>query len=194
MPFRKRNSRCQSALILGGVILFLSLNTGVYGLSIKAPKWKELVQQSDWVIRATVLQNKQSTLKNKFPVIQTTFQTHTQYKGKPLLRFTLQLLGGASGKYKIVANTMPRFTEKSQVILFLRASKHTSYPILVGLYYGVFDLDTSTKPPLIKHRGGKQPPQTLREFESLLKRSLASTNPNLTTIQKSSSPSSTSKK
>lgn len=194
MPARPTTLPAMIPRVLLGLMIAMGFASVVHGLSIKAPQWKELVSQSDWVVRATVLQNKQTTLANKLPVIQTTFQTHTQYKGKTLPRFTIQILGGASGKYKIASNSLPRFALKSQVVLFLRSSKHTKFPLLVGLYHGVFDLDNSTNPPMIKHRGGKQPPQSLQAFEAKLKRSLEPKNQTLTTSPKNTTGSSTTKK
>lgn len=169
----------QLVLALGLAAFVLSWPMSSSGLSIKAPAWKQLVKQADWVVRVTVLKNQQTQLSNGLPVIQTHFQVLSTYKGTKTSQLVIQLLGGTSKKYHIKLASLPRFTVNSQVILFLRKSKHTRFPILVGLYHGVFDLRVKKGTIHVTHRGQKHDKQDLPTFKKRLQLELKKQSPTL---------------
>jgi hypothetical protein len=168
-PSRKRthqNHRWWGGMVV--LLLWLSPATSD-ALVVQKPTWTQLQTHATDVVQVRFLHNRAVVSKGGVPLLQTQCQILNVYKGNLRKTVTLQLLGKVGGKYRIALKAIPRFKVGQKAILFLKTSPQQTYPLLVALYFGVFDLKKDKEGRLRVHsRGQLLPAMSLATFEKKL--------------------------
>ena len=157
------------------IILLLSFPHLVSSLTLYKPSFSTLIKEAELIVYAQVSENKLISLKNRIPLLKTTFHVIKTWKGIHQNMVSIQLLASHNDKFKLHL-PLPRFEVNHSVFLFLRHSKHSRYPILVALYCGVFDILRSSKGYYVKSRGNLLPKQSFKQFQQTLIKNLSKKN------------------
>ncbi len=154
--------------LLMGVILPLIL-----GLTIRQPSFEELVKEATWIVRAKVISNRLITSPRlPFSLLRTRFKVLKTWKGSIKTTIFIQLLASKSGQKHLKLPQIPRFKPSEEVFLFLRSSSHSRYPLLVALYFGVFDIFQRKGVWFVRNRGRLGFVWRLAQFRILLRRKI----------------------
>ena len=155
-----------------GVLFFLAVGClcqhHAHGLSLKKPTTAQLLQSTDWIVKATMYAERSLQTKGGFPLRRTTFHIKHTYKGRSQTSITTQL----PGTNNALSSFIPRFEKGKTYILFLRKNRVTPYPLLVALYFGVMDIQTKKGVEWVRHRGKLFQEHPLRTFEKTLTETL----------------------
>jgi hypothetical protein len=162
----------QSKLFLGLFLLALLVPSPGMGLSIRAPSWTEVAHKSSAI--AYVRLQKRTVFRGVqgLPMTRYTFDVIEQLKGPVQQSIVLQLIGGTVGGKTVRIAGIPSFRLGKQAILCIRKDKRVATPILVALYYGVFDVSPGPKGPIVTSRGNLLPKQSLARFKRTLQQTL----------------------
>lgn len=162
----------QSKLFLGLFLLALLVPSPGMGLSIRAPSWTEVAHKSSAIAYVRLQKRMVFRGVQGLPMTRYTFDVIEQLKGPVQQSIVLQLIGGAVGGKTVRIAGIPSFRLGKQAILCIRKDKRVATPILVALYYGVFDVSPGPKGPIVTSRGNLLPKQSLTHFKRTLQQTL----------------------
>lgn len=128
---------------LSGAVIFGALAAGVTATTVMPPEFSELVNGSDYIVRAKVKSvSTEVRVRNGREKIYTNveLQVLEVVAGSPPSPLVLTMLGGKSGDRELVVEGAPRFVVGNEDVLFvsgngralspLYAMMHGQYPVL----------------------------------------------------------------
>jgi len=168
-----RSRRCyrdiRKTSVWSAFVLCLFLPSASSALTVRKPPFTTMAQRAQVIVRARAIA--QNTLPSQpLPLLRTTFSLVECLKGPCAQTFSLSLPAPRYGRYRLFTSGIPRFSLAQEYILFVRPN-HRQRPILVGLSFGVFDVQPDPQQHL-RSRGSFFAPLPLTTFRRLLDRAL----------------------
>lgn len=166
---RRRGRNIRNISRWSAFVLCLFLPSVPWALTVRKPSFTMMAQRAQTVVRARAIA--QNTLPSQpLPLLRTTFSLVECLKGPCPQTFSLSLPAPRYGRYRLFTSGIPRFSLAQEYILFVRPN-HRQKPILVGLSFGVFDVQPDPQQHL-RSRGCFFAPLPLATFRRLLDRAL----------------------
>ena len=131
-------ARLLGLLSLGGLLLIAPARA----TTVVAPEFSELVNKSDYIIRAVVksVRAEMETGANGRKIHTfVELEVREVIAGTPPTPLVLRLLGGTVGKEEMVLQGAPKFQVGDEDILFVRGNNRMAYP-LVGIMHGRYPI------------------------------------------------------
>jgi hypothetical protein len=132
---------CTSALLrrwASVAALFLALTAGAWATTVVPPDFNQLVNESDYIIRAvvkSVTSEYRTNTSGKTIITKVALDVREVIAGTPPAEVVLEILGGKIGDEQMVLEGAPRFKVGDEDVLFVRGNGHTIVP-LVAMMHG----------------------------------------------------------
>lgn len=123
---------------LMGVFCFGVVALDVRATTVIPPDFDQLVNESDYIIRATVTSVTSDFRTNehgKTIITKVALSVKEVIAGVPPANVVLEIMGGRVGDEEMVVQGAPRFKVGDEDVLFVRGNGHTIVP-LVGMMHG----------------------------------------------------------
>lgn len=128
--------------LLSLAVAFLGLLICVPATTVNPPEFAQLVNESDYVIRAVV-----KSVRAEMTVLPNGRKIHTYVEldvqeviaGTPPTPLVLRLLGGQVGDEEMILQGAPKFHEGEEHILFVKGNGRMAFPLL-GIMHGQYPI------------------------------------------------------
>ncbi len=120
------------------VAFFLALSAGALATTVVPPDFDQLVNESDFIVRAmvkSVTSEFRTDAGGKIIITKVALEVREVVAGTPPTEVVLQLLGGKVGDEELVLEGAPRFKVGDEDVLFVRDNGRTMVP-LVAMMHG----------------------------------------------------------
>ncbi len=126
-----------------GLVLVLLLPLPGRATTVEAPDFKELLSQSDYVVRGVVTaidsEWRQTDDGRRYIASQVAIEVHDVLRGTPPATVVLQMVGGRVGEDELVVEGAPKFRLGEESIFFVQGNGRLFLP-LTGLMHGVYPI------------------------------------------------------
>lgn len=110
--------------------------------TVEAPEFRELVDRSDFVVRAVVVAVDAEWREHdnrSYIASRVELEVIDAIKGTPPARVVLEVLGGRVGDDELVVEGAPRFQVGEENLFFVRGNGRTFHP-LMGIMHGLYPI------------------------------------------------------
>ena len=126
-----------------GLALALLLPLAGRATTVEAPEFKELLSQSDYVVRGVVTsidsEWRQTDDGRSYIASQVAIEVHDVLRGTPPATVVLQMVGGRVGEDELVVEGAPKLRLGEESIFFVQGNGRLFLP-LTGLMHGVYPI------------------------------------------------------
>lgn len=147
-------------------LIFLLIATWLSATTVVPPNFDELVNRSDYVVRARVTSS-ESELRVSGPrrriFTKVGLDVLEVIVGQPPAKLVLEFLGGRIGDEEMIVDGMPRLKVGEESVLFIKGNGRTLCPIY-AMSYGIYPIheEPATKRRYVS-RENKQPLESVAE-------------------------------
>jgi hypothetical protein len=147
-PYLNRpQSRCCFGCLLGPIKILLMMawalgvSTGVKATSVSAPEFVDLVNESDYIVRAVVksVTSHYAQPASRKIITKVEMEVTEVIAGKPPEPLILQILGGKVGQEEMILDGAPQFKEGDEGIYFVQNNGRQISP-LVAMMHGLYPI------------------------------------------------------
>ncbi len=133
-PFR----RLKQIWCLG---VLVGLAASLRGTTVAPPAFSDLVNQSDYIVRAVVksVSSEHARTNSRKIVTQVELEVREIIAGQPPQPLVLRVLGGKVGDQEMILEGVPQFKTGEEHILFVQGNGRQMYP-LVAMMHGVYPI------------------------------------------------------
>jgi hypothetical protein len=155
--YQRSYAKC-SLLAKSMFLAMLALAPSALATTVKAPEFTDLVNQSDYIVRAVVKSTVSEYARPGSRKIVTLVELEVSevVAGTPPQPLVLRLMGGKVGEEEMILEGAPRFTVGDECILFVQGNGRQIYP-LVAMMHGVYAVKREPDGREIVTRSNDQP-------------------------------------
>lgn len=137
------------AQFLSACLILVLSALPVRATTVVPPKFDELVNESDYIVRAVVKSvvsewREKQGKRHIFTFVE--LDVLEVIHGKPLQPLVLEMLGGQVGDEALVVQGMPKFDVGQEDILFVRGNGRQFYPLTAAMH---------GRYPVVREKGGR---------------------------------------
>jgi hypothetical protein len=140
------------------VIAALAMTPSATGTTVKPPEFADLVNQSDYIVRAVVKSVicEYATPGSRKIVTLVELEVKEVVAGTPPQPLVLRMMGGKIGDEEMILEGAPQFKVGEESILFVQGNGRQIYP-LVAMMHGLYAIRRETDGSEIVTRSNHQP-------------------------------------
>jgi len=122
-------------------MLLLGVLTPLQATTVRPPEFGELVNQSDYIVRAVVkaVDSAYASPESRRIITKVELEVIEVIAGEPPQPLVLRLMGGKVGEREMILEGAPRFVAGAEHILFVQGNGRQIYP-LVAMMHGVYGI------------------------------------------------------
>ncbi len=142
--------RCRLIPWLAALALPVLLSPPSVASTVIAPSFDQMVDSSDYIVRATVKSVESDWRPNpdkpgeRFIGTRVELEVHEVIKGNPPSPLVLDLVGGRAGDKELTISGAPKFTVGQESVLFVKGNGRRIVP-LVGMAHGKYNVRKNKK-------------------------------------------------